>query len=114
MSAAYATEHNVQLPPSDLLNSYTPANGLNDAFRCPSATFDEGGWHYSAPVRIFLQPNSNADLSLYRIDRAVRTSEVLFAAEDTQGISGNPRIAHYQPGNPLMDQPILGSTGPNL
>lgn len=53
MLGVYATEQNVQLPPSDLLNSYTPANGLNDAFRCPSATFDGGGWYYSAPVRIF-------------------------------------------------------------
>jgi len=163
MVVIYSTDYGGYLPPTDVNNGYAAANnytdgawpqylnghlnGINltpieqmsDIFRDPNASLpDEGQWHYSAPIRVFMRLNSDND-ELYRMDRAKRTSEIIFAADGVQDINpaligggqyarasqtlsqsiapynaGNPRIAHFRPGFASMEDPIFGSDSPNF
>ncbi|MEM6551092.1 MAG: prepilin-type N-terminal cleavage/methylation domain-containing protein [Planctomycetota bacterium] len=162
MVGVYTSDYEGWLPPSDLANGYassnnltdgawpqrlqgvidgrlvTPATELQDIFRCPSASIDDGVWHYSSPRRVFMRINQDSDLPLYSIERALRTSEILFAADGVQNITGTPgattyaragenfsdpvsprnigapRLAHFIAGDPVMDQPVFGSDTPNV
>ena len=111
---------------------------LGDVFHDPNATVaDAGYWHYSAPIRVMMRLNSASD-QLYNLIRARRQSEIIFAVDGVQDLTwpvtdsryaragealsqsvaplnaGSPRLAHFDPSDPAMDQPVFGSTAPNL
>ncbi|MEM6391254.1 MAG: prepilin-type N-terminal cleavage/methylation domain-containing protein [Planctomycetota bacterium] len=121
---------------------------IGDVFRCPEATITSGGssvaggaWHYSSPRRVsVLLSYNNSDGSFevpYRLDQALRASDILFAADGTQAInlsetsgnygragerlsnsiapvSRNSPIAFYDATAIDIDDPIFGSDGPNV
>lgn len=156
----YAGDYDGQLPPGNITVSYV--NNVNpsairggwpqylganmqstlqmsnadnlDVFRCASALVREGDWHYSAPRQVMRQLGVATD-KLYNIDRAIRTSEILYATDGTQqlnltgstyarsaerlinGISptstGSP-VAFFDSSRTDNDDPIPGSNGPNV
>ena len=115
---------------------FVPAPEISDVFRCPSVQVDDGNWHYSAPRRVMVQLGSAND-QLYNLDRAVRVSEILFAADGTQILSvpetnstyaragerlansiapvstGSPD-AFYDSSRPNINDPVAGSNQPNV
>ena len=122
----------------DGLTEPRPTTELTDTFRCPDRDPDAGFWHYSAPIRVFMRLNSDSDRPLYNVSRIRRGSEVLFAVDGTQEIdfgpgdarygragqtlsqaiapfnAGAPQIAHYQPGDPSMNDVITDGNQPNF
>jgi prepilin-type N-terminal cleavage/methylation domain-containing protein/prepilin-type processing-associated H-X9-DG protein len=162
MVHVYANDYDGYLPPSSINGGYASANGfvfatwaqllsgnmkgqlvnnadeMSEIFRDPNATLpDEGQWHYSAPIRVFMRLNNDND-KLYNLDRVQRGSEVLFAVDGVQDIdpgasagvfgragqtlsqqiapfnAGNPQIAHFRPGVAAMEDPVYGSDEPNF
>ena len=115
---------------------FIPAADISDVFRCPSVQVNDGNWHYSAPRRVMVQLGGAGD-QLYTLDRAVRVSEILYAADGTQmlnvpetnatyaragerlansiaPVSVNSPTSYYDSSRPDINDPVAGSNQPNI